>query len=196
MEAKLVEAICVSLLSPGQRPNGALQGGAWEPDARTRRKKRHRAAQSDVESVIEALVALPHVVASPGYLGERPEVAELRTRADLVLDIRERALKIDDQAHERATSRHLRAARGWLPIGMRILAAVVAVAVIITLLLTIDRSQYDQLLQWICSDHATPYGVLAAVGGSLFAVGKKRRRAGTEQESLDAEDEGEQTPPV
>jgi hypothetical protein len=141
---------------------------------------------------MDQFVALERRVSSLSYFDGRHTVEDLKQRTDLVMDIQERALRIEDEARERRASRHLRTATGWLPIGLKIWAALIVAVV----LLAMDRTQHDQLLHWIVSSRATPYGAVAMLGGGMIVIAKRLQRRGSESESLDAEGTAEESGPT
>jgi hypothetical protein len=124
---------------------------------------------------MDEFVALERVVGTQRYPGPRPEMDDLKKRAELVMGIEERSLQIEEEASARRAFRRVEIAERLLPVGLKVLAALTIVTLIVIGCLAIDRTQFDALVRWGVSLHVAPYAAAVAFSGGMFAVGKSLR---------------------
>jgi hypothetical protein len=119
---------------------------------------------------MDAMRALERQVSVHAYTGERPSVEDVKHRADLVMDIHARMLEIEADARDRAASRRLATANGWLPIGLKVLAALCIGALVASVLIGLDGDDRHRLVNWIVAHAATPLYATAGLGGASVIV--------------------------
>jgi hypothetical protein len=146
---------------------------AWQVALPAQRK---RAKSTNFESVVDHLAALERIATTQQYPGGPPEIHGLRDRAELVMDIEERAQQIEDDARDRTVARRLGAAERLLPMILKATTTLLIGVIVVLVVLTIDRHEFDAALHLIVSLHGAGTGsaVAVALGGAAYIAHKKR----------------------
>jgi hypothetical protein len=174
------QAIRMEVPVMSRSPRATDPNVAWQAVLPARRK---RAKPTSFESVVDHLAALERMATTRPYPGGPSGIEGLKDRTELVMDIEERAQQIEDDARARTVGRRLATAERLLPMILKAIAALLMGAIVVLVVLTIDRREFDSVLHWIVSLHGAGTGsaVAIALGGGTYIARKKSRPAQSPQ---------------